>query len=177
MFLTEFFGFFSLSAFANWGFLMAFFFNTFVYSLGIKRDTTLLLSSLIMMVSYSLSDYFFTWLSIENSLYLDWALYDYATITALFLAYAGFKRTTSSFLYIIVGLMTNSLLSLCMYLDMYVNNNREPWILWDIYTFSVNIIDFIMIVVLIVDRDFLGLHKLKSKALTFFKPIRSHKTL
>ena len=163
MFLTEFFGFFSLSAFASWGFLMAFFFNAFVFSLGIKRDTTLLLSSFIMMTSYTLSDYFFTWLSIENSIYLDWALYDYGTIAALTLAFVLFKKTTYSFLYIILGLFINSILSLFMYFDMYLSNNREPWFLWDIYTFGVNIIDLIMIVVLIVDRDFLGLHKLKNK--------------
>ncbi len=56
-----------------------------------------------------------------------------------------------------------------MYIDMYVFNNQEPWLFWDIYTFSVNLIDLIMIVALIVDRDFLGLHKLKSKVLSLFK--------
>ncbi|KKN68853.1 hypothetical protein LCGC14_0447190 [marine sediment metagenome] len=175
MFLTEFFGFFSLSAFASWGFLMAFFFNVFVFSLDIKRNTTLLLSSFIMMLSYTASDYFFTWLSIENSLYLDWALYDYATVIALLSVYLLLKKTTPSFMYILIGLIVNSLLSLCMYLDMYVNNNREPWFLWDLYTFSVNIIDLIMIVILIVDRDLLGLHKLKNKLLNYFKPNDTHK--
>ena len=168
MFLTEFFGLFSLSAFIMWGFLMAFLFNIFVYSLNIKRNTTLLLSSFIMMTSYSASDHFFTWLAIDNSVYLDWALYDYATITALILAYIFLKKTTPSFFYIVIGLMVNSLLSLCMYLDMYVYNNRNPWLLWDLYTFSVNIIDLIMIVALIVDRDFLGLHKIKSKVISTF---------
>jgi hypothetical protein len=56
MFLTELFGVFSLSALAVWGFLMAFFFNVFVYSLGIKQGTTLLLSSFIMAVSYIVGD-------------------------------------------------------------------------------------------------------------------------
>ncbi|MDN3406917.1 MULTISPECIES: hypothetical protein [Pseudoalteromonas] len=166
MFITEFFGFFSLSAFASWGFLMAFFFNAFVFTLGIKRNTTLLLSSFIMMLSYTISNYFFTWLSVENSVYLDWALYDYATIAVLVLAFYIFKKTTPSFLYIITGLILNSIFSLSMYLDIYINENRDAWFLWDLYAFSVNIIDLIMIVVLIVDRDFLGLHKLKNK---FFK--------
>ncbi|WP_058373953.1 hypothetical protein [Pseudoalteromonas translucida] len=169
MFLTEFFGLFSLSAFASWGFLMAFFFNTFVFSLGVKRNTTLLLSSFIMMASYTISDYFFTWLSVRNSVYLDWALYDYATIFILALAYFVTKKTTCSFLYIILGLVLNSIFSLCMYFDIYVSGNREPWLFWDVYTFSVNIIDLLMIVALIVDRDFLGLHKLKNKTLSLFK--------
>tara|TARA_R110002051_G_scaffold79001_3_gene142649 strand:- start:564 stop:956 length:393 start_codon:yes stop_codon:yes gene_type:complete len=128
-----------------------------------------------MMFSYSTSDYFFSWLSVESSLYLDWALYDYATVGALLSVYLLLKKTTPSFMYLLIGLIVNSLLSLCMYLDMYVYNNREPWFLWDLYTFSVNIIDLIMIVILIVDRDLLGFHKLKSKLLNYFKSNDTHK--
>ncbi|WP_041454524.1 MULTISPECIES: hypothetical protein [Pseudoalteromonas] len=169
MFLTEFFGLFSLSAFIMWGFLMAFLFNIFVYSLSIKRDTTLLLSSFIMMTSYTVSDYFLTWLSIKITVYLDWALYDYTTLTALVVCYLIIKKTTPSFLYLILGLTINSFLFMFMYIDMYIYKNIEPWFLWDIYTFSVNLIDLIMIVALIVDRDFLGLHKLKNIIVSLFK--------
>lgn len=56
-----------------------------------------------------------------------------------------------------------------MYFDLYVHQNKERWLLWDIYAVSVNIIDVIMIVALIVDRDFLGLNKLKNKILSYFK--------
>lgn len=169
MFLTEFFGFFSLSAFIMWGFLMAFFFNIFVYSLDVKRNTTLLLSSFIMIVSYTVSDYFFTWLSIKVRVFLDWAIYDIATILALTAIYFIIKKTTPSFFYLIIGLTINSLLFICMYVDMYVLNNQEYWFFWDVYIYSVNLIDLIMVIALIVDRDFLGLHKLKSKVLSLFK--------
>ena len=163
MFLTEFFGFFSLSAFSSWGFLMAFFFNVFVYTIDVKRNTTLLLSSFIMMASYATSDYFFTWLSIGTSVYLDWTIYDYVTILFLISVFFIQKKTTPSFIYLITGLIINSILSIAMHYDIYIEGNRVSWILWDVYTFGVNIIDLIMIVVLIVDRDFLGLHKLKNK--------------
>ena len=174
MFLTEFFGFFSLSAFAMWGFLMAFFFNAFVYSLNIKRNSTLLLSSFIMMISYTASDYFLTWLSVRTSDYLDWAFYDLVTIITLSLTYFLIKKTTPSFLYLIVGLTFNSMFFLFMYFDVFIRENREPWLFWDIYTFSVNIIDLIMIVALIVDRDFLGLHTLKNKLMSLFKNSELH---
>ena len=167
MFLTEFFGLFSLSAYMMWGFLMAFFFNAFVFSLGIKRESTLLLSSFVMMVSYSSSDYFYTWLSIQNGFLLDWVLYDIFTIIALLIVAFFIKKTTHSFAYLITGLSINSLFFLSMYYDLYVIKNTEPWVFWDIYTFSVNIIDLIMIVALIVDRDFLGLNKLKNTIQTF----------
>ncbi len=52
-----------------------------------------------------------------------------------------------------------------MYLDVVYNNKITLVSLGYIYI-SVNIIDLIMIVALIVDRDFLGLHKLKSKVLS-----------
>ena len=169
MILTELFGLFSLSAFTMWGFLMTFFFNVFVYSLDVKRGTTLLLSSFIMMVSYTLSDYFYTWLSMKDSIYLDWAMYDIVTIIALACIYKIIKKTTPSFIYLIIGLSINSILFLCMYLDIYILKNKEPWFLWDAYTYTVNLVDFIMIVVLIVDRDFLGLHKFKNKILPSFQ--------
>jgi len=160
MFLTDLFGVFSLSAFSVWGLLMAFLFNLFVYFIDIKRHTTLLLSSFILLASYSLSDYFFSWLNFEASTYLDWAIQDYVTIFFLGLLYLKVRHTTPSFSYLIVGLLINSLLYLLMYYDIYIEGNRKPWVLWDIYSFGINIVDFTMIVALIIDRDILGLNKL-----------------
>ncbi|GAA78740.1 hypothetical protein P20495_1234 [Pseudoalteromonas sp. BSi20495] len=51
----------------------------------------------------------------------------------------------------------------------------ERWFFWDVYTYAVNLMDLIMIVALIVDRDFLGLHKLKNKTLSYFKSNDTHK--
>lgn len=169
MFLTDFFGLFSLSAFSMWGFLMAFFFNAFVFSLNTKRNSTLFFSSFVMMVSYTISDYFLTWLSIRAADYFDWAIYDLVTITILLVAYFFIKKTTPSFLYLIVGLSINSILFLLMYLDVFILNNTQAWFFWDIYSFTVNVVDLIMIVALIVDRDFLRIHKLKSKVLSLSK--------
>ncbi|WP_350309905.1 hypothetical protein [Pseudoalteromonas sp. SCSIO 43095] len=50
-----------------------------------------------------------------------------------------------------------------MHIDVFINKNVHPWFFWDVYTFGVTCIDFIMIVALIVDRDFLGIHILKNK--------------
>ncbi|MDN3381858.1 hypothetical protein QL995_04070 [Pseudoalteromonas sp. APC 3358] len=175
MFLTDFFGLFSLSALVTWGFLMAFFFNIFVFFLGIKKRTTLLFSSFIMVVSYSATDYFYTWLSYYNTTYLDWAIHDIATIFFLAVIYKIKKITSASFLYLLVGLSINMTLALLMYWDIFINRNIEPWFFWDIYTFGVTAIDLTMIVALIVDRDFLGLHKLKNKTFSYFKSNDTHK--
>ncbi|WP_166420890.1 hypothetical protein [Pseudoalteromonas sp. Z1A8] len=163
MFLTEFFGLFSLSAFVMWAFLMAFFFNIFVYSLGVKRKTTLLLSSFVMMVSYTATDYFYTWLSYYQTTYLDWALHDIVTVSCLVALFFVIKKTTPSFLYLLIGLFINTTFFILMYLDVYFYENLEPWWFWSLYQFTINIIDILMVVSLIVDRDFLGLHMVKSK--------------
>ncbi len=123
MILTEFFGLFSLSAFSMWAFLMAFFFNVFVYSLDVKRGTTLLLSSLIMFISYSSYEYFLDWLSIYALTYLDLAIYDGCTIAALLIAKHFIKTSSSSLLYLIFGLSTNLSLALCMQLDTFILRN------------------------------------------------------
>jgi hypothetical protein len=175
MFLQELFGLFSLSAFFMWGFLMAFFFNIFVYSIGLKKGTTLLFSSFVMMCSYTLSDYFFTWLSFKNSFYLNFALYDIATITALLCLYKIVKKTTPSFLYLVLGLSINTTFFLLMHLDLIIYQNKEHWWLWDAYMYSVNLIDITMIVALIVDRDILGLHKLKNAIRTLLNPSANSK--
>lgn len=169
MLLTELFGVFSLSALVVWGFLMAFFFNIFVYSLDVKRKSTLLLSSFIMATSYIVGDYFFTWLSPTPATYLDWALYDLVTIAFLLFSFWLIRITTPSYIYLLIGLSINSTLFLSMYVDLHLYKNTTPWFLWDIYSFGVNIIDFTMIVALIIDRDILGLIKLKNGIKAIFK--------
>ncbi|EAW29280.1 hypothetical protein ATW7_10688 [Alteromonadales bacterium TW-7] len=170
MFLQELFGLFSLSAFFMWGFLMAFFFNVFIYAIGLKKGTTLLFSSFVMMCSYTLSDYFFTWLSLKNSLYLNFALYDVATITALIIVYKFVKKTTPSFLYLVLGLSINTIFFLLMHVDSEIYENTHYWWFWEVYMYTVNLIDITMIVALIVDRDILGLHKLKNTIRTLLNP-------
>lgn len=66
------------------------------------------------------------------------------------------------FIYFIVGLIINIILFFVVYLDVEVYKNIIYWIFWDIYLFGVNIVDFMMIIVLIVDCDFFLLNKLKN---------------
>ena len=177
MFLTEQFGFFSLSALSAWGFLMAFFFNVFVFSLDVKRKTTLLASSFVMMVSYMAGDHFFTWLSSTASTYLHWVFYDLVTLFFLGICYLFQKKSTPSYFYLVCGLSLNILLHISLYLDIQVSGNSTYWILWDIYSFGVNIVDFTMIVALIVDRDILGLIRLKNGIKALFSARKTSHSL
>ena len=62
-----------------------------------------------------------------------------------------------------------------MHLDLIIYQNKEHWWLWDAYMYSVNLIDITMIVALIVDRDILGLHKLKNAIRTLLNPSANSK--
>jgi hypothetical protein len=64
-----------------------------------------------------------------------------------------------------------------MYLDIYIFGNIEPWYFWDVYTYLVNLIDFVMIVALIVDKDFLGLHKVKNKVCAYLRTSGKRKVI
>ena len=121
------------------------------------------------MVSYMAGDHFFTWLSSTASTYLHWSLYDLATLFCLGICYLIMKKTTPSFFYLVFGLLVNIFLHTALYLDLHVYENSTYWILWDVYSFGVNIVDFTMIVALIVDRDILGLIKLKNGIKALFK--------
>lgn len=176
MFLTELFGLFSLSAFIMWAFLMALFFNIFVYCLGIKRNTTLLLSSFIMLLSCSLLNYFLDWLSVYRLTYFDFAIYNFFIILSLLFIRKIIVSSSPSLIYLLTGLSINLLLALGMQLDVFILENSEPWFFWDLYTFSVFALDLLMAIALIVDRDFLGLHKLKSKLCGLFKSTKPQPT-
>ncbi|PCC14508.1 hypothetical protein [Pseudoalteromonas sp. JB197] len=133
----------------------------FLYSLvsGInKADKSLIYIAAIMMCSYIFSDL----LLILNNIYLDWILYDLLTITILIAAiFTSYVLTSTASNYIILGLFVNACLTIAIYYDLYVLNNIDEWWLWSVYSIGVNVIDLLMIAVLFINKDFLGLIKLK----------------
>ena len=145
-----------VSAFIQWGFLMA-----FLYSLvsGInKADKSLIYIAAIMMCSYIFSDLPL----ILNNIYLDWILYDLLTITILIAAiFTSYVLTSTASNYIILGLFVNACLTIAIYYDLYVLNNIDEWWFWSVYSIGVNVIDLLMTAVLFINKDFLGLIKLK----------------
>ncbi|CAM3739080.1 MULTISPECIES: hypothetical protein [Pseudoalteromonas] len=169
MYLTEHFG-LSLSALVVWGLMMAFFFNLFLWIADLKRNNVLLLSSFIVFLSYFISDHLFTWFANSN-VYLNWAIYDIITITLITISAHFVKNNCKppAFFYVIFVLSVNTILSSLMYYDLRIAGNTTPWVLWDIYSFGVYFLDFTMIVALIVDRDILGLIRLKNGIKALFK--------
>ncbi|MBW4967520.1 hypothetical protein KZZ04_14225 [Pseudoalteromonas sp. CR1] len=147
---------------------------TFLYNLSAainKPDNSRTQLSFIMMVSYTLSLYIDMYTSL---LYLQLFAFDVVTIAVIFIWRLCLgKAIPVGFYYLIVGLCINASLFMAMHIDIIVNLNYEFWWLWMFYGFSTLIVDFIMAVVLIVNKDILGLVKLKNTVLNHkIKPVK-----
>ena len=94
--------------------------------------------------------------------YLDFALLDIANLVAVYVTQRYFiKEKTTAYVYLIIGLSVNTFLALCMYLDTNILYNYTYWWFWRFYSSAVMLSDLCMLAVLIINRDFLGLIKLK----------------
>jgi len=163
--LTEIFG-FTLSALTVWGFLMALLINVLVHFTTNSNTKTNIFVSLVMFVSYFVADDAAS-LSESSTIYLNWGLYDLATVILIATGLKLIKLESSvAPVYVVCGLILNSLLYFSMYYDVVLQKNFTPWILWDLYTMGGTIVDLSMVAVLILNRDFL---KLKSATDKLFK--------
>ncbi|ADT67751.1 MULTISPECIES: hypothetical protein [Pseudoalteromonas] len=147
----------NLGNFILWLFLIAFLYN--LSSSINKQDKSLLHISLIMMISYFLSAF----LSLETSTYKDYFIFDLTTIFTLFLwRKITLQNTPIAFYYLILGLGVNTCLFLGMHYDVQVKGNIDYWWFWAAYGFGVILFDLIMALALFINKDFLGLVRLKN---------------
>jgi hypothetical protein len=150
----------SLGTLVIWGFLMALLFNVFMHFTKSKSDKLLLFSSFAMFFSYFISDHFWD-LYNTSSVYLVWLGYDLVTLILIYAVSNRLKLLASpGVFYVYIGLAINSLLFLIMHIDTKILENDDYWWLWGDYSAGVNIIDFIMIIGLIINKDYLGLIRL-----------------
>ena len=64
--------------------------------------------------------------------------------------------------YLLLGLSINSLLCFGMHLDVSVFNNTTPWWFWSFYSLGINLMDFMMIAIFFINKDFLRVVKFKN---------------
>jgi len=166
--------FFSLAEIAEpFGILITWLFVfTFLYNLSAainKPDNSRTQLSFIMMISYSLSLYIDVY---TPSVHLQLFAFDVVTIIVIFIWRLCFgKIIPISFYYLIVGLCINASLFMAMHIDSIINPNCGYWWLWMVYGISTLIVDFIMASVLVINKDILGLVKLKNVVLNRKVPV------
>ena len=145
---------------------------TFLYNLSAainKPGNSRTQLSFIMMVSYTLS------LCIDmytSFLFLKLFAFDVVTIAVILIWRLCLGKVIPiGFYYLLVGLCINAALFMAMHIDRIVSTNYEFWWLWMLYGFSTLIVDFIMAVVLIANKDILGFVKLKNILLNRKTPV------
>ncbi|WP_247664805.1 hypothetical protein [Pseudoalteromonas sp. MMG010] len=92
--------------------------------------------------------------------HMDYLLFDVSTIFIIivFNFFSPWEKP-AAFYYLIVGLSINASLYLMMHYDINIAKTLEYWWFWALYAFWVYINDFLMALVLILNKDFLRLAK------------------
>ncbi|MEO2280399.1 hypothetical protein [Pseudoalteromonas pernae] len=141
-----------ISAFVNWGFMMALLLNLTNYSEPENRKSSPIWLTAIICISYMSTSF------ISNSYYLypTFILADLTTIALIWLLQSKLEKIVALH-YCTVFLLLNSLLHAAIFIDFDVVGNTEAWWLWSLYSTGINFNDAMMIIVLIINRDFLGL--------------------
>ncbi|WP_105166836.1 hypothetical protein [Pseudoalteromonas sp. T1lg23B] len=152
------------------GMVLAFLFNFSFFILKLNTNKSLLLTSGLMAGSYFLSNHFYDIDIPAAYMYLQWLAYDVVSILCIWGLHKLTKQPFSiSSIYVFVGLTVNSLLFALMHLDIVVLGNKQQWWFWTVYSASVNFFDLMMVVALILNRDFLFIESLSNKIKALFK--------
>ncbi len=152
-----------LASLVMWSFLMVFLYNLVKKSAKPNGDKTLMWISLTIFLSYLCSDPLIIsslgFDLIHSQLtYLLWFFSDFICLFFIFLISKHFSiNALPAKLYIAIGLTVNMLLFLAMHIDINVLMNYEPWWFWTFYSITVNVMDVMMIIALLTNKDFLGL--------------------
>ncbi|MDN3472960.1 hypothetical protein, partial [Pseudoalteromonas sp. APC 4026] len=132
---------------------------TFVSSINTANKLLVYLAS-IMFFSYLIGDF----LLVFKNVYLNWIFFDFATVCIIFIiTKASSFESDVAKNYIVSGLLINACLTYAIYIDLYINWNSDPWWLWSLYSMGVNVVDLLMIIAIFINKDFLGLMKLKGR--------------
>ena len=140
-----------LSIFITWAFVVPFLYN-FACTINC-RNKHIMYISLVMMLSYTLSLFMFkASFILTGSIYLDLVIADLLTI---------FTLACLSYNYLLFGLTFNATLHMPMHYDYVVLVSYDYWWFWGLYGIGQLTSDLVMALVLFIDKDILGLVKLK----------------
>jgi len=150
-----------LSIFITWAFVVPFLYN-FACTINC-RNKHIMYISLVIMLSYTLSLFMFkASFILTGSIYLDLVIADLLTIfTLACLSYNYKHANATAYYYLLCGLTFNATLHMAMHYDYVVLVSYDYWWLWGVYGVGQFSSDLIMAIVLIINKDILGLVKLK----------------
>jgi len=145
------------------GMLLAFLLNLFFYVSDLNKNKSLVVTSFLMALSYFCSNHFISLENTNENIYIEWFTYDLVTLLGIFFFHRFISNISTATKYIYAGLTINSVLYALIHIDLMVLWNREVWWFWTFYSFSINVVDFLMIVALITNKDYLFISEIKNK--------------
>jgi len=142
-------------------------------SLKKEQAYEVLILSVVMSVSYAIPmpfDYIY-WLSEERSVYIPNTPYMVLDILTILFIYSFVKIGTNlgklCRLYLTIALGVNASLFFLLQLDLLLIyeglKEGDFWWFWTVFSYGINTFDLIMVLVLVIQRDFLGWYKLAEK--------------
>ncbi len=143
------------SAFISWGLMMALLYNLVAYSEPYRRPRSPLKLCFIINISYLATSF----VEVNMQQYVIWAAADIVTVIILLVL----QRKASGYPasdYCVVVLLCNAALHLTLFYDLSFVSNIEPWWFWNFYPIAINVNDIILIMALVLNKDFLGLSRL-----------------
>lgn len=165
-----------LASLIMWGFMMAFLYNVVKKSSAPGSNATVMWMSLAIFLSYLVSDPLLN-LSLGVDMmysyksYLIWALCDlFILVVILLIAKNQSFHNCPAKLYLSIGLTVNMLLFIAMHIDINFIYRFEPWWFWSFYSVTVNVMDVMMIIALLCNKDFLSLVRGYNRLRGLLKP-------
>ena len=170
---------FVFSHLATWLFFMVLLFNFVRTSISNSTDNAkqaasdTFILSLVMLLSYASAipvDYLYRFTEATSLLYPKtfYLVLDLITIWILFHFFkmnSGVGKICKR--YLLIALSANSLLFFLAQLDLFLMyegyKELKPWWFWTLFSFAINTFDLIMVLVLVIQKDFLGWYKLSEK--------------
>ena len=81
----------------------------------------------------------------DENFYLRWVTYDALSIVSVILWHlvlrVKIEKITKVSMWLLLG---NTIYYLAMHLDIIVNGNREPWLLWTLYTPTIHLVELVV---------------------------------
>jgi hypothetical protein len=138
-----------------------------------QKASDAFLLSLVMFFSYASAipiDYLYRLTEAKSAYYPKTFYLVLDVLTIVFLFYFIKVRTVVGNIcksYLLIALSSNSYLFLLAKIDLLLMyegyKELKSWWFWTLFTFAINTFDLIMVLVLVIQKDFLGWYKLAEK--------------
>ncbi|CAM4081908.1 hypothetical protein BIW53_06380 [Pseudoalteromonas byunsanensis] len=139
-------------------------------------SSSVLLISILVAASYGLSSFSYDLFTGTVNQFLLWVIYDLELIALVWVLHRILKlKFSPTYYYVVFCLSFNSLLFLLMYADIVIRDNQEAWWFWYLYSMLIKLSDFLIVISLFINKDYLRLITMSQKWIAKYKDFKTKK--